>query len=106
MANKQKLADQIRANAESSKAGEKKKKGGKTGLPKSASSSAYVAPHRHCVICQCPIALNRDPAICGEEKCSDEYERRERQRKRWNILLYVAPAIMIGALVLQLMASA
>ena len=106
MANKQKLADQIRANAESSKAGEKKKKGGKTGLPKSASSNAYVAPHRHCVICQCPIALNRDPAICGEEKCSAEYESRERQRKRWNILLYVAPAIMIGALVLQLMASA
>ena len=106
MANKQKLADQIRANVESSKVGEKKKRGGKTGLPKSASSNAYVAPHRHCVICQCPIALNSDPAICGEEKCSDEYESRERQRMRWNILLYVAPAIMIGALVLQLMASA
>ena len=82
MANKQKLADQIRANVESSKAGEKKKKGGKTGLPKSASSNAYVAPHRQCVICQCPIALNRDPAICGETKCSDEYDSCEGQRYR------------------------
>ena len=105
MANKQKLADQIRSNVEISKAGEKKRKGGKTGLPKSASSNAYVAPHRHCAICQSPIALNRDPPICGEVKCSDEYDSRERQRKRWNILLYIAPAIMVGALVLQLMAS-
>jgi predicted nucleic acid-binding Zn ribbon protein len=106
MANKQKLADQIRANVEISKAGEKKRKGGKTGLPKSASSNAYVAPHRHCTICQCPISLKRDPPVCGEKKCEEEYESRERQRKRWNILLYVAPAIMVGALALQLMASA
>ena len=106
MAAKQKLADQIRANAEMAKDGEKKRKGGKTGLPKSASSSAYVAPHRHCTICQCPISLKRDPPICGETKCEEEYESRQRQRKRWNILLYVAPAIMVGALALQLMASA
>jgi len=105
MAAKQKLADQIRANAEMAKDGEKKRKGGKTGLPKSASSSAYVAPHRHCTICQCPISLKRDPAVCGTTKCIDEFENRQRQRKRWNILLYVAPAIMVGALVLQLMAG-
>ena len=105
MANKQKLADQIRSNVEISKAGEKKRKGGKTGLPKSASSSSYVAPHRHCAICQTPVALSRDPPVCGEVKCSDEYDNRQRQRKRWNILLYIAPAIMVGALVLQLMAS-
>ena len=105
MANKQKLADQIRSNVELSKESEKKRKGGKTGLPKSASSNAYVAPHRHCAICQCPIAQERDPPVCGVSKCLDEYESRERQRKRWNMLLYIAPAIMIGALVLQLMAS-
>ena len=106
MANKEKLADQIRANAEMAKKGEKKRKGVKTGLPKSASSSAYVAPHGHCTICQCPISLNRDPPSCGETKCGEEYESRERQRKRWNILLYVAPAIMIGAFALQLMMGA
>ncbi len=105
MVPKQKLADQIRANAEMAKDGEKKRKGGKTGLPKSPSSSAYVAPHRHCTICQCPISLKRDPTVCGNSKCIDELESRQRQRKRWNILLYVAPAIMVGALVLQLMAS-
>jgi predicted nucleic acid-binding Zn ribbon protein len=105
MAAKQKLADQIRANAEMVKDGEKKRKGGKTGLPKSASSSAYVAPHRHCTICQCPISLKRDPTVCGNSKCIEELESRQRQRKRWNILLYVAPAIMVGAFVLQVMAS-
>jgi len=105
MGSKQKLADQIRANAEKAKDGEKKKKGGKTGLPKSSSSNSYVAPHRHCAICQCPIALKRDPPVCGTTKCVDEYDSRQRQRKRWNILLYIAPAIMVGALVLQLMAS-
>ena len=102
MASKEKLADQIRANAELAKKEGKKRKGGKTGLPKSASSNAYVAPHRHCTICQCPISLNRDPPICGEQKCIDEYANRERQRKRWNILLYVAPGIMIGAFALQI----
>ena len=102
MASKEKLADQIRANAEMAKKDVKKRKGGKTGLPKSASSNAYVAPHRHCTICQCPISLKRDPPICGEQKCIDEYANRERQRKRWNILLYVAPGIMIGAFALQI----
>ena len=102
MANKEKLADQIRANAEMAKRGEQKRKGGKTGLPKSASSNAYVAPHRHCTVCQCPISLKRDPPICGEQKCIDEYANRERQRKRWNILLYVAPGIMVGAFALQI----
>ena len=106
MADKQKLADQIRSNVEMAKEGEKKRKGSKTGLPKSASSNAYVAPHRHCTICNCPISQKRDPPVCGEEKCLDEFESRQRQRKRWNMLLYIAPAIMIGALVLQLMASA
>jgi len=105
MADKQKLADQIRSNVEMAKEGEKKRKGGKTGLPKSASSNAYVALHRHCTICQCPIAQKRDPPVCGDSKCEDEFESRQRQRKRWNMLLYIAPAIMIGALVLQLMAS-
>ena len=33
MADKQKLADQIRSNAEMAKEGEKKRKGGKTGFP-------------------------------------------------------------------------
>ncbi|HJM67917.1 MAG TPA: DUF2116 family Zn-ribbon domain-containing protein [Candidatus Thalassarchaeaceae archaeon] len=106
MADKQKLADQIRSNAEMAKEGEKKRKGSKTGLPKSASSNAYVAPHRHCTICQCPIAQKRDPPVCGDSGCEEEYEGRQRQRKRWNMLLYIAPAIMIGALVLQLMAGA
>ncbi|MDP6906341.1 MAG: DUF2116 family Zn-ribbon domain-containing protein [Candidatus Thalassarchaeaceae archaeon] len=102
---KEKLADQIRANVVRSKEGESKKKQG-TGLPKSPNSSAYVAPHRHCTICHTPIKLKRDPPICGDGGCNDEYENRERQRKRWNILLYVAPAIMVLALILPIVLNA
>lgn len=98
MAGKAKLADQIRANVEKAD-GAKKRKG--TGLPKSAASSAYVAPHRHCTVCQVPISLKKDPPVCGADKCSDEYANRERQRKRWNIMLYVAPGIMLLALAIQ-----
>ena len=105
MGAKQKLADQIRSNAEMAKEGEKKRKGGKTGLPKSASSNAYVAPHRHCAICQCPISLNRDPPVCGEEKCQEEYENRQRQKKRLNIVIVVGVMIMIMVTALQIVAG-
>ena len=102
MSSKEKLADQIRANVARAGENETKKRTKGTGLPKSASSSAYVAPHRHCTVCQIPIKLKRDPPICGEKKCGDEWAARDRQRKRWNLLLYLAPAIMITALLLSI----
>ena len=103
MANKQKLADQIRANSEMAKGEEKKRKGGKTGLPKSANSKAYVAPHRHCAICNQPISMTRDPAVCGESKCETEYEGRQRQKKRFNIVMVVGIMIMITITMLQIL---
>ncbi len=103
MANKQKLADQIRANAEMAKGEEKKRKGGKTGLPKSASSKAYVPPHRHCAICNQPISISRDPPVCGETKCESEYEGRQRQKKRFNIVMVVGIMIMITITMLQIL---
>ena len=105
MASKEKLADQIRANVARAGEGETKKRARGTGLPKSSSSSSYVAPHRHCAICQTPIKLKRDPPVCGETKCCDEWDARERQRKRWNLLLYLAPAIMVTALLLSIVMS-
>ena len=69
MASKEKLADQIRANVSRASEGEKKNKGKGTGLPKSASSNSYVAPHRHCLICHVPIVVKRDPPLCGDSKC-------------------------------------
>ena len=101
MSSKEKLADQIRANVARAGESESKKRPTGTGLPKSSNSSAYVAPHRHCTVCQIPIKLKRDPPVCGEKKCGDEWESRERQRKRWNLLLYLAPAIMVTALLLS-----
>ncbi|MDP6899749.1 MAG: DUF2116 family Zn-ribbon domain-containing protein [Candidatus Thalassarchaeaceae archaeon] len=105
MGNKEKLADQIRSNVALASDTEKKRKGKGTGLPKSASSSSYVAPHRHCVVCHTPISIKHEPPICGEKKCSDEWDNRERQRKRWTILLYLAPAIMVAALFLPIVLS-
>ena len=82
---------------------EKKRKGGKTGLPKSASSKAYVPPHRHCAICNQPISISRDPPVCGETKCESEYEGRQRQKKRFNIVMVVGIMIMITITMLQIL---
>ena len=58
-------------------------------------SSKYVAPHRHCVICKTPVALESEPAICGESSCSEKHAAQERSRKRLNMMLYLFPAIAI-----------
>tara|TARA_B100001750_G_scaffold242966_1_gene257301 strand:- start:3270 stop:3566 length:297 start_codon:yes stop_codon:yes gene_type:complete len=58
-------------------------------------SSKYVAPHRHCVICYKPIAVESEPPICGDSSCVEEQASKERSRKRLNIMLYLFPAIAI-----------
>ncbi|MDP7042416.1 MAG: DUF2116 family Zn-ribbon domain-containing protein [Candidatus Thalassarchaeaceae archaeon] len=65
-------------------------------------SSKYVASHRHCVICHTPVALESEPAICGESSCSEKHASQERSRKRLNIMLYLFPAIAIMLFLLPL----
>ena len=74
-----------------------------TGLPKSAASKAFVAAHRHCQVCQTPISLKNDPPICGDAECDKEHEGRTRARKRWTILMYAAPGIMVLTFVISVM---
>ena len=65
-------------------------------------SSKYVAPHRHCVICNTPVPLESEPAICGESSCTENHTSQERSRKRLNIMLYLFPAIAIMLFLLPL----
>ena len=71
-------------------------------ISKNPKSSKYVAPHRHCVICQTPIALESEPAICNQESCKDKHAAQEKSRKRLNIMLYLFPAIAIMLFILQI----
>ena len=65
-------------------------------------SSKYVAPHRHCVICNTPVPLESEPAICEESSCAEKHTSQERSRKRLNIMLYLFPAIAIMLFLLPL----
>ncbi|MBO58439.1 MAG: hypothetical protein CMA77_05540 [Euryarchaeota archaeon] len=65
-------------------------------------SSKYVAPHRHCVICYIPIAIESEPPICTDSSCSEKHASKERSRKRLNIMLYLFPAIAIMLFLLPL----
>jgi len=58
-------------------------------------SAKYIPPHRHCVVCYAPIPLEADPAHCGEQSCSETHAKREKSRKRLNLMLYLFPAIAI-----------
>ena len=71
-------------------------------LSSNPKSSKYVGPHRHCVICYTPIALESDPAICNDSSCEEKHATRERSRKRLNIMLYLFPAIAIMLFLLQM----
>lgn len=66
-------------------------------------SSKYIAPHRHCVVCYAPIPLDADPAHCGEQPCSETQAKREKSRKRLNLMLYLFPAIAIMLFMTQVL---
>ncbi|MBC8437670.1 MAG: DUF2116 family Zn-ribbon domain-containing protein [Euryarchaeota archaeon] len=68
-------------------------------------SSKYVAPHRHCVICHTPVPLEADPAHCGAEECSTKHARREKSRKRLQLMMYLFPAIAIMLFILPFVTS-
>lgn len=68
--------------------------------------SAKVEPHRHCSVCWKPIPLDIEPAICGKESCTSMYERRERSRKRFTLLMYAGIVIFVGLLALQVIIGA
>ncbi|MDP7388348.1 MAG: DUF2116 family Zn-ribbon domain-containing protein [Candidatus Thalassarchaeaceae archaeon] len=58
-------------------------------------SRTSMTPHRHCTVCWTPIPLDRDPAICREEKCAVTQSKREASRKRFTVMLYLFPAIAL-----------
>ncbi len=66
-------------------------------------SAKHIAPHRHCVVCYAPIPLEADPAHCGEQSCFETHAKREKSRKRLNLMLYLFPGIAIMLFLSQIL---
>ena len=70
-------------------------------LPLNPKAPKYVAPHRHCAICQTPIHQDSEPPVCADKECLKKREKQEKSRKHLNIMLYLFPAIAIMLFMLQ-----
>ncbi|HJM24624.1 MAG TPA: DUF2116 family Zn-ribbon domain-containing protein [Candidatus Thalassarchaeaceae archaeon] len=73
---------------------------------KNSRTRVNIESHRHCSVCWKPIALECDPAICGDEGCSSMYNRREKSRQRFTFLMYFGIAIFVGLLAFQVIMGA
>ena len=96
-------ADRLKKAIEQTAAKAKGKQEAESGpvLTKNPLSKNYVAPHRHCNICHAPVHMDKNPPLCGAEKCGAEWEKKEGSRKRLTIMLYLFPGIAIMLVLLQ-----
>ena len=62
-----------------------------------------VPPHRHCAVCNVPIALESDPPVCDDADCVEKRAKQEKARSRLTVMLYLFPAIAILLVFLQAM---
>ncbi len=72
-------------------------------------SPSDLPPHAHCRICQAPIALGREPRVCGEDACSKEFEHREaseRKMRMWMLIFFAIFALgYVGPVLGRLMGA-
>ena len=94
MVSKEKLKQKVEKTATALKGGAKKMSSGK-GRNKS------VLPHRHCRICHVPIDLKRDPPICGEKKCEENWNKNKKNEKVVRIAFFVFAAVFLIPLILK-----
>ena len=96
-------ADRLKKAIEQTAAKTRDKKEAESGpvLTKNPLSKNYVAPHRHCNICHAPVHMDKNPPLCGAEKCRAEWEKKEGSRKRLTVMLYLFPGIAIMLVLLQ-----
>ena len=57
--------------------------------------SKAVQPHRHCRMCHVPIDLKRDPPICGEQKCDDDWVKNKKNEKMVRIAFFIFAAVFM-----------
>ena len=60
-----------------------------------------VPPHRHCRMCNVPIDLKRDPAICGEDTCAKDWKKNKKNEKMVRIAFFVFAAVFLVPIILQ-----
>ena len=96
-------ADRLKKAIEQTAAKARDKQESESGpvLTQNPLSKNYVAQHRHCNICHAPVHMDKDPPLCGSEKCGAEWGKKETARKRLTIMLYLFPGIAIMLVLLQ-----
>jgi len=75
------------------------------GLTSNTNSPKYVAPHAHCRICGVAMGMGRTPPICDQSSCIQEWEGRERQKRRLSFLPWIGMAIVVASFLLPVIAK-
>ena len=64
-----------------------------------------IKPHIHCLVCWKPIDMDYEDGICDSESCIKINDKRQKSRKRWEVLLYVFAGIFFISIIVQYVAS-
>jgi predicted nucleic acid-binding Zn ribbon protein len=100
MVSKEKLKQQVEKTATALKgAGKNIRSNKKTSSGKGRNKAVH--PHRHCRMCHVPIDLKREPPICGEQKCDDDWAKNKKNEKMVRIAFFVFAAVFLIPLILQ-----
>ena len=94
MVSKEKLKQKVEKTANALKGAGKKVVSNKKSSSGKGRNKA-VQPHRHCRMCHVPIDLKRDPPICGEQKCDDDWVKNRKNEKMVRIAFFVFAAVFM-----------
>ena len=99
MVSKEKLKKQVEKTANALKgAGKKISSNQKMNSGKGRNT---VQPHRHCRMCHIPIDIKREPPICVEQKCEDDWKKNKKHEKMVRIAFFIFAAVFLGPLIFK-----
>jgi predicted nucleic acid-binding Zn ribbon protein len=99
MVSKEKLKKQVEKTANALKgAGKKISSNQKMNSGKGRNT---VQPHRHCRMCHIPIDIKREPPICVEQKCEDDWKKNKKNEKMVRIAFFIFAAVFLGHLIFK-----
>ena len=107
MVSKEKLKKQVEKTANALKgvgkkiSSNKKMNSGKERNKDSGKGRNTVQPHRHCRMCHIPIDIKREPPICVEQKCEDDWKKNKKNEKMVRIAFFIFAAVFLGPLIFK-----
>ena len=100
MVSKEKLKQQVEKTANALK-GAGKKISSKKKMNSGKGRNKAVQPHRHCRMCHIPIDIKREPPICAEQKCEDDWKKNKKNEKMVRIAFFIFAAVFLGPLIFK-----